>query len=281
MPIIILIILVVIGIVGIGAYHLRKNASFPRNPPGPLSAIYTSQAECERVTQCGCGFVSCDYNCENGRSFKGWECYEQTTSTKISLPVITLKTGFGMDGIPTPWYPSSIPVVIPPSLADKIAAYGEAGYVFLGPKGWTGEGLVGADGNTSINLYPSSDLSEKAPGVSIFIASTGTGVALDEATPYFSWVQMHWQELGRGFPLGPSPAGIQINPISPHLVRFSFPNTPEGLERYGIAFSNAQDHQKDMMWAFERITVNLPSSQRDLGNFLIEWYSKDRKLNEK
>ncbi len=201
-------------------------------------------------------------------------------NTNISLTVTKLQTSFGIDGMPTPSYPNSVVISVPKSVGDQLAAYGAGGYVIIAPKGWTGQGQVGADGNTSITLYPSSGFSENGSKLTVFIASTGTGSALWDAAPFNSWVRDHWQELGMPPPAPTPPPGIVATQITSHIIRYSLP-VNNGFETNGVSYSNAQDHQKDSMWAFEKLEVVLPTNQKSLATAITDAFIQNRNLANK
>jgi hypothetical protein len=188
--------------------------------------------------------------------------------TQVLLPVTILETTYGIDR-PQTTYPLTITVSIPEAFKDQIAAYGVSEQVIIGPKGWTGRGGVGADGNISISLFPTNGSVNQGPRIIIFIASTGTGSALFEAAPYSLWLQSRGQEIG----LAPIPKlvpGLHLTPITTFLSRYTLPSTADSLEVNGIVYSDAQDHIKDSMWAFTKIETVFPVDQRDLAMTLLD-----------
>jgi hypothetical protein len=183
-----------------------------------------------------------------------------------------LHTRYGIDVDSEPAYPSSVTVSVPQSISNRLSAYGAAGEVVIGPNGWTGEGLVGANGNISIELHPKNGSKDRGAGVWVFFASPGTGSAIFAAAPYSPWIQSHWKELG--FDVDP-PAlkdGLRLTSLTPHLSGYTLPNTPEGLEVRGVVFSDAPDHLQDRMWAFTQMEAVLSPRQRDLAREILDLF---------
>ncbi len=70
----------------------------------------------------------------------------------IQLPVIPVETSGGAGA--TFHYPASVRIRVPPLLRRKLSAYGAAGLVWLGPRGWHSLASAGADGSATVALYP-------------------------------------------------------------------------------------------------------------------------------
>lgn len=195
----------------------------------------------------------------------------------ITLPVTVLNTDFGITGVTLPPYPKTVTITIPTQYSDKVAVYGVSGHTILAPKGWTGKGLIGASGSDGFDLYPIEN-NETGSKISVEIASTGTGPAFYNAAPFFSWARTH-------FPVGiPTPTpipGLTVSVITSHLVAYSYPAVSSDIEVNGIAFSDAQDHEKDQFWSFEKMEVVLPKTQHDLSTILLNNYIQQRSLDKK
>lgn len=201
----------------------------------------------------------------------------QTSS--VTLSITKLKTTFGIEGQETPKYPNSITINVPIEYKDQLAAYGVSYEVIIGPKGWTGNGGVGADGNRSIELYPADNTWQDGSKITVFVASTGTGSAIYEAVEYFPWIQEHWEEVVR-VPL-PSIAPINSNFITPHLNRYSKESPGEGLEINGVAYSDAQDHLVDNMWSFTKMEITFPVKKSSFAESLLDFFIDQQGFQEK
>ena len=206
--------------------------------------------------------------------------FKFTDQNQKNFPVIKLNTEYGIPGLPAPSYPPSVSISIPDNLTDQLTAYGAASQVILGPKNWTGQGSVGADGNSGIVLYHQAGSPDKGERIEVFIASTGTGSALYEAASYFPWIQNNWQQLKMPAP-APSPKpGLNTVPVTSHLLKYTLPKTSDDLETNGIIFSNAQDHIKDGMWAASRMEVTMPRANHDLANYLLDYFVRQQGLDK-
>jgi hypothetical protein len=195
----------------------------------------------------------------------------------VSLPVIKLGTSYGIDGVPTPSYPPAVTVTAFQDLVSQLSAYGVGNRVVIGPKDWTGEGLVGADGNVSITLYPKS-APDEGKKITVFIASPGTGSALWGGVGYNSWIRDHWQELWGLEEVPTPPEGIRETEIAPNTFRYSLPDTDAGLAVNGVVFSDAQEHQDDNLWSLLKIEVVLPSGQYLLTEAILDDFIKRQNL---
>lgn len=86
------------------------------------------------------------------------------TSTLVNLPVEILETGYGIG--PTGYvypYEKSIKIKVPVAISGQLSAYGVADQIIVGPKNWTGEGGVGADGSESVTLKPVASEANSGP----------------------------------------------------------------------------------------------------------------------
>ena len=199
----------------------------------------------------------------------------------VSLPVVKLHTRYGIDVDSEPTYPLSVVVSVPQSISNQLSAYGAAGDVVVGPRGWTGQGLVAANGNRSIELSPKNSSRDRGARVSVFSASTGEGSAILGAAPYSPWIQSHWRWLGFDVEPPALKGGIRLVSLTPRLTSYSLPNTPEGLEVRGVIFSDAQDRIQDRMWAFTQMEVVLSRGQRHLARGILDVFITQRGLLKK
>lgn len=184
----------------------------------------------------------------------------------LNLAIVDLPTSNG--GVtpspdPSIKLPNSITVEVDPSILGGISAYRVAGAVLLGTTGWTGSGGIGANGNISIDLLPTSDSDGAQPQISVYVGSPGTGNVVAPAAPFNEWVRKHWQEVGT------VPTEIPgITGRNGHIVKYTIPQT-DGLEMLGAAYSDAGDTEGQA--SFTKIEVTLPTSQRTLASAIIDY----------
>jgi len=195
---------------------------------------------------------------------------DQTTSdVMIDLPVTELETTAGIvTPTPNPFLtlPQTVTVVVPQAIGNELSAYRAAGEVIVAPKGWTGNGSVGANGNRTIALHPTAG-SGDGRGITVYLASPGTLNAIFPAAPYNSWIREHWQELG-GSNFGPVPTTAPaITAQTPHFVKYELP-ADEGLQTYGATFSAAQEY--DGYGFFNQVEAVLPPDQHALATTVID-----------
>jgi hypothetical protein len=77
------------------------------------------------------------------------------------VPVIECPTSRGVSGRPGAYYPETIALTIAPTVATQLAYYSDdvrSLTPILAPRGWACRVQVGADGSTSVNVYPGSSL---------------------------------------------------------------------------------------------------------------------------
>ncbi|MGH7099505.1 MAG: hypothetical protein ACREE4_17840 [Stellaceae bacterium] len=79
----------------------------------------------------------------------------------IQIPVIPVETSGGAGA--TFHYPASVRIRVPPLLRRKLSAYGAAGLVWLGPRGWHCLASAGADGSATVALYPGGCSTKAGP----------------------------------------------------------------------------------------------------------------------
>jgi hypothetical protein len=206
---------------------------------------------------------------------------QASDTAAVSLPVVKLNTRHGIDVDSEPTYPSSIVVSVPLSISNQLSAYGAAGEVVVGPRGWTGRGVAAANGSISIELYPENGSRDRGARVFVFLASPGTGSAILGAAPYSPWIQSHWKGLGFDVEPPALKAGIRLISLTPRLSSYSLANTPEGLEVRGVFFLDAQDRIQDRMWSFTQMEVVLSSGQRHLARGLLDVFIDQRGLLKK
>lgn len=194
------------------------------------------------------------------------------SSTTVQIPVTVLPTddvGNGV-GAYADKYPSNITVSGDKQLIDKVTAFGAAYRVHLGIKGWTGSGLIGSDGNNSVDLHPAI-LQPSQIGQEIFYAEIPAciGCMLDAAAPYFSNAQtqrnLSYNQDGSNNVTAPQ--GLQVAPISSTLITYTLPDSG-GLSTQGVIYYFPGSKTSDPEFAEAKFV--LPAGETDLFNFLIQ-----------
>lgn len=135
----------------------------------------------------------------------------------------------------------TLSVTIPAAWQGAVGAYW-ADFLFIGPVGWNGKGVFGADGSGGVTLYPPGANPDTAPyhGPEITISTAGgcLGCGNVSAAQFFPYVRRHWREF-LVIP-GPAPMPAQVLSqvaLSQDVVAYRLPDTPTGFEVNGVAFS--------------------------------------------
>ncbi len=76
------------------------------------------------------------------------------TSRTAHIPVVTCSTTFGLPDETMPPVPSTMTATVSAQVAAQVTYYGNGIATLLGPKGWTCEAAVGADGSSSMVVTP-------------------------------------------------------------------------------------------------------------------------------
>ena len=198
-----------------------------------------------------------------------------TETPNASDDVTVLPTSAGQDQ--TFDYPTMYPVSDESSFSDQLAAYGAAGEIWLGPKSWTGEGIVGVDGGERVTLYPvGASATSSASRISYAKEPACVGCILSEAAPYFPAAMKEWKKSfddPNGSEILAMP-GLQItNTSSPNVVRYSLPAS-NGFFTVGIADYASADDGSDPFFAEARVT--LPKGKEKLADFLLQDFITNR-----
>jgi hypothetical protein len=90
-----------------------------------------------------------------------------------SVPVVACKTTFGVEGATTTVPPLSGSVAAPANLGGSLALYAGAVMQLLGPRGWVCSDVVGADGQSTLAIYP---LGSPSPSASPFVPSNAEAI---------------------------------------------------------------------------------------------------------
>jgi len=200
---------------------------------------------------------------------------------EVSIPLIILETklgvGEGENGGPLPTritIPENIKINLPEVYSSQLSAYAIAAYntiepIIIGPKDWTGKGTIGANGNTVVELHP----------INTSVNKEGPYISYDEIPA--CWACFHWQ-AGKYFPLVQKEAKgnpmLETSPIpnlktiflSPQIVAYSLPNTPDGLEVNGVAHMGILNNKPAQ--PFKKIEVALPKEQHELATVILNTF---------
>lgn len=119
---------------------------------------------------------------------------------------------------------------------DEVAAYGAAYQLWLGPKGWMGNGLSAANGGVRVDLYPAGGEKLTGPHIDYYQEPACQGCILSNAAKYFPKAFAAYSEMFDGNPPAiDDTAGLVINRVSESLVTFTRP-AKNGLITRGVAY---------------------------------------------
>lgn len=179
----------------------------------------------------------------------------------IPVTVVSTQTALGDNDYT---YPRTLSISVPPSLSGQVGAYGAAGVVWVGPKSWTGNANVGADGNTNVTLYPKGGSGESSPHINYTIFPACVGCILGAAARYFPDAQkMYDQEYNQdGKNPVDIPPGLKVAFDLPHLVRYTLANANGFLTRGAANFSGVENYTE--------VRIVLPENEAPLAGFLLE-----------
>ncbi len=191
-----------------------------------------------------------------------------SVSKQDSFPVISLPTIDGVSESDSPVtdfdYPKNVALPEADSFKGQISVFGAAYEVWVGPKGWTGMGDKGADGNTVAHLHPVNGNDSIGPHITYYEIPACQGCIIWSAAPYFPNARKNYkeafdQELSSEFD---PPAGIKITRLSSTLVTWSLPDT-NGLLKRGVAYyiDEGDPFYTDAVFV-------LPADQARLADFL-------------
>ena len=186
----------------------------------------------------------------------------------VSVPVTAIPTSDAMKGtgMYSDQYPSSENLDGLDAFASQIQEYGGAYKLWLGPKGWTGSSAAGADGNTSIRLYPMGGSDSSGPHINYTLIPACEGCMLSSAAPYFHQARESWnQQFNQdgSMPIQ-APSGLKVDSLSPTLVSFSVPDSA-GLLTCGVVY---YDSTKSSDVPFAEAKFVLPQADSALAHFL-------------
>lgn len=206
--------------------------------------------------------------------------YEDIILTTDTLPIVELPLMESYVEATKSMYPIPIPVQVSKDFWEKVSRYRFGSLVFIGPKGWVGEGDITKDGIFPY-LYPIKDM-DTGPYLKGYISSKGNRAGLLHASQFFRWIRDHASELKIENDLMPIAKQSSYSAITNHLISYSDTVTlgPE-FEIYGFAFSDAEDHFQDQQWSTLMMEISLPKEERqfaqDIVNIFIQQYDLKNK----
>ena len=200
----------------------------------------------------------------------GPEHPHESGSIRVTLPVRRLPTTFGVDYVVR--VPRSVKVTIPAAWQGEIGAYW-SGTVLLGPAGWTGKGLYGADGSGGVQLYPPGGSAASGARMLVEIDGACMGCGAVPAGAYFAYVRRNWSR----FEVVPGPAPTPVKVLSevyrsPNLIAYRLPDTKDGLEVKGLAYSGLVNDASSI--PFESMTVYLPKPDHALATAILDFFEE-------
>ncbi len=190
----------------------------------------------------------------------------------LTLPVRKLPTNFAVEASRP--MPSSVTVSVPASWRGAVGAYW-SGVVFLGPVGWTGKGVYGADGSGGVTLYPPGADPSQSPYHGPYVAITTAGGCMGcgdaSAAGFFAYVRKNWSQFRviDGPAPKPMPVLSQVA-LSPNIVAYRLPDTAGGLEVNGVAYSGLVHHASGL--PFEQMNVALPAKDHALATAVLNYF---------
>lgn len=189
----------------------------------------------------------------------------------VTLSVRRIPTTFAVENVRP--VPASVTVSLPASWRGAIGAYW-SGSVFLGPAGWTGKGVYGADGSGGVTLYPPganpSRSSYHGPYVAITTAGACMGCGDASAAGFFAYVRQNWSQFR--IIDGPAPKPVPVLSqvaLSQNIVAYRLPDKG-GLEVNGVAYSGLVHHASGL--PFEQMNVALPAKDTALATAVLNYF---------
>lgn len=175
--------------------------------------------------------------CKSGHnSQKNNMVFAPANTKSVKLPVKVLPTE---DGAKEPEevsqfkYPTEMSLYGLDNIGD-VAAYGASYQLWLGPKGWTGNGLSAANGGVRVELYPEGGKKLTGPHIIYVQEPSCQGCILDQAGKYFPKAQKEYDAQFDGNEEPVKTEGLVIHKISERLVTFTLP-APGGMVKRGVA----------------------------------------------
>ncbi len=192
----------------------------------------------------------------------------------VTLPVTQIPTTFAVEQTRT--IPESVTVTIPAAWQGAVGAYW-SGVVLLGPAGWHGIGMFGADGSGGVTLYPPgvklpSNRPYYGPQITVTTAGGCLGCGDESAAAFFPYVRQHWSQFRIIDGPAPKPAPVLSQvALAPDVVAYRLPNTKSGLEVNGVAYSGlaGAPHYGP---PFEQMNATLPAGDHALATVVLNYF---------
>jgi hypothetical protein len=178
------------------------------------------------------------------------------------LPVVALKTESGQ-GVPDTYvYPRTASFPMSDSYGSQLGAYGAAGTLWLGLRGWTGTASEGVDGNTTVALYPEAMGEAGVEGISYATYPACLSCILNGAAPFFPEAARALKEQYGDTPYRLSE--LAITRVSDSVVTYSYRND-RGTMAYGAAsYIDASDPY------FQRFEIVVKPERADVAAHLAQ-----------
>ncbi len=196
---------------------------------------------------------------------------EAQGTVTVALPVTKVPVEFAVTE--TKAIPRTLSVTIPAAWQGAVGAYW-AGFLFIGPVGWSGKGVFGADGSGGVTLYPPGANPGTAPyhGPEITISTAGgcLGCGNESAAQFFPYVRQHWQSYQ--VIAGPAPKPAQVLSqvaLSQDVVAYRLPDTPTGFAVNGVAYSQLPSGGG---FPFEQMDTVLPAKDHGLATVVLNYF---------
>ncbi len=196
---------------------------------------------------------------------------EAQGTTTVTLPVTKLSEEFAFTEAKAS--PPTLSVTIPIAWKGSVGAYW-AGFLFIGPVGWEGEGIFGTDGSGGVTLYPPGANPTNGPyhGPEITISTAGgcLGCGNEAAAEFFPYVRRHWKIFQVIAGPAPKPAQVlsQVT-LSQDVVAYRLPDTPTGCEVTGVVYSQLPSGGG---LPFEQMETVLPAKDRGLATVVLDYF---------
>lgn len=191
------------------------------------------------------------------------------TRKEVNLPVKILPTSYGIDiGQFVFEYPKTVKVNVSEKFVDNIQAYGVGEKIVIGPKGWIGNGSVGADGNSYIQIYPSEKDAQSGPLIITSEIPACIGCALEAAAPFFSQAA---QQLKANFDMTPIViSGLKISKIDDSLVKYTISSNSTRIIKIGVARFAQSSDKNALPYYFLKEEITLGNLDSDFANELLD-----------
>ena len=194
-----------------------------------------------------------------------------------SLYVRVLPTVYGIDDSADYGYPKYVQAINAGTLIADISAYAAGSKVWLAPKGWTGKGACGADGNIVATLYTQKDSSESAARIS-YCEFPACAICIEEAASQYFPEAMKDYDINFNADHKNNIAlnkELKIQRISSRLVTYTLPGHNDLLVK-GVAYYIPQSEGDEY---FAEAKFAIPKEQGPLMDLLVRNFIERIKSN--